>query len=138
MRFDFLAALLVLGYACLFVCAVAQEVLIVRFRHSLRSFQSFLLCSCIVWLPLRMVFWIKTTVNGYWDRRITITLFEIPTAVIFTTFSLLAVFFAHIIHWKRFFVQTVQPVHRLKPRPPPPADGTCAARDTSHRVSWAT
>jgi uncharacterized membrane protein YgcG len=92
-------------YSCYIVtlCLVTYQIfLIVHYRHW--GLQLGMLGSCALWLPLRIIFFMKITfVMHDWPLLLMLMLLNIPTCLLFTTFSILAIiFYGQILNWREW------------------------------------
>jgi len=102
MQTDTGGLLLALMYSLLYLVMVYQAMLIFTYRHKLVSVQNGIVLLCLLWIPLRIIFWVKTTIPSSWPTTVVIFLYDLPAALWFNTFSLLTVFTAQVIHWRRW------------------------------------
>jgi len=94
---------LILLYASLTGIVGFQIARILYYRHALYSFQLGFLLLCFVWGVLRVVFWslFYQIISGTVGE----VLLWIPLNFQFATFSLLVVFYAHLVHkntWEKY------------------------------------
>eukprot|EP00937_MAST-01D_sp_MAST-1D-sp2_P006990 g6990.t1 len=105
---DPLAIALAVLCSIILLGVILQIVLIVRGRHNLYSLQTGVLVLCVLWLPLRVLFWVKTMQSTTWNDSLMLTLFSLPTCLQFSTFSLLALFYAKVVNWRQWDGRTRQ------------------------------
>eukprot|EP00753_Platysulcus_tardus_P005377 PLAT13234.1.p1 GENE.PLAT13234.1~~PLAT13234.1.p1 ORF type:complete len:382 (-),score=112.04 PLAT13234.1:94-1170(-) len=92
------------AYAICFLLVIAQAVRMVREKHRLASFQSAFLAICALWMPMRVIMFLKTVFTSVWSTQALLVLYWVPTSVQFATFSLLVLFYGHVVHrkaWRR-------------------------------------
>ena len=99
---DPLGGLLCSIYLVLFGLTGWQFLRAVRNRAQLLSFRQSILFTCLLWLPMRIVFWAKTTSAASWPPFAISFLFYIPDCVQFSSYALLATFEGFAIHHKRW------------------------------------
>jgi uncharacterized membrane protein YgcG len=92
-------------YSCYIVtlCLVMYQIfLIVHYRHW--GLQLGMLGSCALWLPLRIIFFMKLTfVMHDWPLLLMLLLLNLPTCLLVTTFSILAIiFYGQILNWREW------------------------------------
>eukprot|EP00026_Physarum_polycephalum_P009186 Phypoly_transcript_09299.p1 GENE.Phypoly_transcript_09299~~Phypoly_transcript_09299.p1 ORF type:complete len:415 (+),score=36.99 Phypoly_transcript_09299:118-1362(+) len=88
---------------CVFTLIVGFQITrILYYRHALVSFQLGFLILCFIWGILRIIFWSTVSVTGVILSNV---LLWIPLNIQFATFSLLVIFYAHLVHkstWERY------------------------------------
>ena len=99
---DPLAITLAVLCALIMVGVLHQMYLIVRRGHNFYSLQTGVLGLCVLWLPLRVVFWVKVQAGSEWNMYIMMIFYSLPTCLQFTTFSLLALFYAKVVNWRQW------------------------------------
>jgi hypothetical protein len=99
---DPLGGLLCSMYLVLFGLTGWQFLRAVRNRAQLLSFRQSILFTCLLWLPMRTVFWAKTTSAASWPPFAISFLFYIPDCLQFSSYALLATFEGFAIHHKRW------------------------------------
>eukprot|EP00736_Rhodelphis_marinus_P013620 Rmarinus@m.25070 len=83
-------------YGILCLVFFIQVFKIIYYKHNRFSFQFGFLAQCFVWTLLRVIGLLSST-DG-WPTWLFLTVFWTPIVLMFSTFLLLIVFYAHIIH----------------------------------------
>jgi len=94
-------------YFLAFLWCAYQLGCIVYYGHKKASYQGYFLMLCLGWTFLRFFFFLtfaQEWVSFEYDLRVSSTLYWIPVHIQFATFTLLVLFFAHVVHkdtWTR-------------------------------------
>eukprot|EP00164_Ancoracysta_twista_P006495 GFYU01009048.1.p1 GENE.GFYU01009048.1~~GFYU01009048.1.p1 ORF type:complete len:370 (-),score=56.30 GFYU01009048.1:35-1144(-) len=86
--------LLIALYALLILTCVVQISRILYYRHNLISYQVGFLAFCLMWTTFRVAFW---SISTDADATLSLVLFWLPINIEFATFSLLALYYAHLV-----------------------------------------
>ena len=97
---DPLAITLAVSCTLIWFSVLQQLRLIVRGGHNFYSLQTGVLLLTMAWLPLRVLFWAKCMVPSTWSDSFMLMLYALPTCLMFSAFSCLALFYARVVNWK--------------------------------------
>ena len=91
-----------LAVCCMLIwLSVVQQLrLIVHGGHNFFSLQTGVLLLTSMWLPLRILFWIKIMLTSTWNTSLMLMLYALPTCLEFSAFSCLALFYARVVNWR--------------------------------------
>eukprot|EP00002_Diphylleia_rotans_P001857 TRINITY_DN11077_c0_g1_i1.p1 TRINITY_DN11077_c0_g1~~TRINITY_DN11077_c0_g1_i1.p1 ORF type:complete len:227 (-),score=36.01 TRINITY_DN11077_c0_g1_i1:145-825(-) len=102
---DVFLSLILCMYGVAIVHLSVQAYRLVKYKHQLASFQSLFIQFNLVWALLRFVYFVLGLADYQWDRPWKqILLYWIPYVIQYSTFSLLVLFYAYLVHrmtlWK--------------------------------------
>eukprot|EP00941_MAST-03F_sp_MAST-3F-sp1_P004003 g4003.t1 len=89
-------------YMILWLTSISLMARIIYYRHRFLSFQGCFLLIVFLWTGLRVLFWMDTKTTNPKYIPMSLAIYWVPNLLQFTMFSLLATFYAKILHFAKW------------------------------------